>query len=182
MNLFTPTWFMEGLWHPPQTPSQLLVLLALAVFAGQQGRLFPGSLLLFFIASLIGGFVLNHFYTPNWNVELFLLVIALITSLLVVLRLELSPGLSKWVLLPFALISGVMLGLDSTPIMIPGLGNEITYNWLAGALTSMLLLFSVLNALSYVSRNLVNGVVLRVAGSWIATSALFVLTLLFVKQ
>ena len=66
--------------------------------------------------------------------------------------------------------------------MIPGLGNEITYNWLAGALISMLLLFSVLNALSYVSRNLVNGVVLRVAGSWIATSALFVLTLLFVKQ
>lgn len=182
MNIFYSTWFLEGFWHPPKTPSHLLLLLAIAVLFGQQGRLFQGKTIIktgmVFISGLITGFVINHYYEPAWSVELILLIAALVVSLLVVLRLALPQLLPLF----FVLIAAVLLGLDSRPIVIPGFGNEVMYQWLAGVLLSMLLLLSVFTLLSHVSRNLVNGVVLRVAGSWIATSALFVLTLLFVKK
>ena len=168
---------MEGFWHPPQTPSQLILVIALAVLLGQQAWFPSIKKLLLFIGSLTVGFIINHFYTPEWSVELILLIIALIIGLLVTLRLKLSAML----LLPLLIISGSILGLDSRPIMIPGFGNSIMINWLLGATASMSAIFMLLNVVSYVLRNLINGVVLRVIGSWIATSALFVLVLMTVK-
>ena len=168
---------MEGFWHPPQTPSQLILVIALAILLGQQAWGISIKNISIFIGSLIIGFSINHFYTPTWNVELLILIIALIIGLLVTLRLKLSP----LILLPLLIISGSILGLDSRPIMIPGFGNSIMINWLLGATASMTAIFVLLNLLSYVLRNLINGVVLRVIGSWIATSALFVLVLMTVK-
>lgn len=178
MNFFSTTWFMEGFWHPPQTPSQVMLVIALAVLLGQQTWTTSLKTITLFIFSLAVGFVINHFYTPNWSVELLLLSIALAISLLVTLKLTIAKPL----LFVLLIISGVIIGLDSRPIMIPGFGNSIVINWLLGATSSITVLFVLLNLISYMLRNLINGVVLRVIGSWIATSALFVLVLMFAKH
>lgn len=177
MSLFSPTWFMEGFWHPLQTPSHLILLLGLAILLGPHGKQAIFRNLFVFVGSLFTGFIIHYFYAPTWNLQLLLLVSALCIGLLVILRLQL-PTI---VLFLLSTISGIMLGLDSNPIMIPGLGNSIMYHWLAGATVSMTLLLLVLSTLSFALRNLINGVALRVIGSWIATSAIFVLTLLLVK-
>lgn len=175
--MFSSTWLMEGFWHPLQTPSQLILLVSLAVLLGQQNKLTLPKIITAFVGFLCLGFVINHFYPLAWDVELLLLIVALGISLLVTLRLKLSV----FVLLPIILLSGLVLGLDSKPIMIPGFGNNIMYNWLVGVLVSMMSLGIMVGLTSYVLRNLGNGIVLRVIGSWIATSALFVLTLMLVK-
>ena len=178
MNMFSLTWFTEGFWHPLQTPSHLILLVALAVLIGQHNL--PAILknTLIFVGLLCLGFILNQFYEPKWNVELLLLITALNISLLVTLRMHLL-GI---ILLILSMISAVALGLDSKPIMIPGFGSSVMVNWFAGALVSMTLLLLLVSTLSYLLRNVINGVVLRVIGSWIATSALFVLTLMLVKH
>ena len=177
MNLFSTTWFFEGVWHPPQTPSQVILVVAIAVLLAQQSWFISIKNLSVFILSLIIGFIINHFYTPTWSVELMLLIFALTISLLVTLRLKLIAA----ILFLLLISSGIALGLDSRPIMIPGFGNSIAVNWLLGATASMSALFIAANLPTYFLRNLINGVVLRVIGSWIATSALFVLVLAVAK-
>ncbi len=181
MNLFSPIWFMEGFWHSLQTPSHLILLVSLAILFGQQAQHNQQTLIknsMAFVCLLCFGFVINHFYTPVWNIERWLLLIALGTSLLVIMRLKLSAVIVAIV----SLSSATILGIDSKPIIIPGFGESIQYNWLAGVVVSTVILLTALGLFSFTLRNVINGVVLRVMGSWIATSALFVLTLLFVKH
>ena len=178
MNMFASTWFMEGFWHPLQTPSHLILLVALAVLIGQHGWSGILKSTLVFLAGLSIGFVLNQFYEPKWNMELLLLIAALSISLLVALRVQTL----SLILTLLSIIVAITLGLDSKPIMIPGFGNGVMYNWLAGALVSMTILLLFVSSLGCLLRNIINGVALRVIGSWIATSALFVLTLMMVKH
>jgi urease accessory protein len=178
MNMFASTWFMEGFWHPLQTPSHLILLVALAVLIGQHGWSGILKSTLVFFGALSIGFVLNQFYEPEWNMELLLLIVALNISLLVALRMHIL----SIIMTLLSIIVAVTLGLDSKPIIIPGFGNGVMYNWLAGALVSMIILLLLVSTLSCLLRNVINGVVLRVIGSWIATSALFVLTLMLVKH
>ena len=178
MNIYTPTWFIEGFWQPLQDPSQLILLVSLGLLSGQQGQHVITKNLALFAGSLGIGFILNHFYTPIWNVERSLLISALSMSLLVTVQLQLPRVL----LFLFNISSGIMLGWASTPISIPGFGNSIMYNWSSGVLISMTLLLAVVSYLSFLLRNLIHGIALRVIASWIATSALFVLTLLFIKS
>ncbi len=178
---FSSTWFLDGFLHPLETPSHLILLIGIAVLLGQQGgvNLVRNFLLLSF--SIIAGFVVNHYLSPNTNNELILLVLALLVSLLIVLRLEYKLAWVQWLVAVLAVISGLILGLDSSPIIIPGLGANTFYNWLFGAAVSIIAAVITIALISFMIRNILQGVILRVIGSWIATSALFVLTLLLTK-
>ena len=178
MPLFSPTWFLEGFWHLLQTPSQLIMLIALAFLLGQQGKPFITRNLLIFFVSVGIGFVANTFYTASWNNESLLLILALFFGLLIALLWKLPA----YILLLFSFFSGVLLGFDSSPLVIPGFGNSVAYNWFLGVATSIALIMITVSSLALAIRKLINGVILRVIGSWIATSALFVLTLLMVKH
>lgn len=171
MSWFTPTWFLQGLSHPLQTPSHIILILGLAFLLGQQGRL---KSLLFLPFAVITGFALNHYALLAWNTELILLVLALICGLLLVLRFTL-PAIITLSLLAFC---GIILGLDSSPVMIPGLGMNSIHSWRLGAAITLVLGVTVLSLPAYYLNHFWNGIILRVAGSWIATSALFVLTLM----
>ncbi|MCF6191348.1 MAG: HupE/UreJ family protein [Cocleimonas sp.] len=171
VSWFTHTWFMQGIMHPLQTPAHLILILGLAFLLGQQKQ-FKSLLLLPIV--VLAGFVLNHYSLINWNTELILLALALICGLLLVLRLNL-PAFITIVLL---IVCGVTLGLDSSPIMIPGLGSNSIISWRLGAAVTINIGIAVLALLAYLLNHYWNGIILRVAGSWIATSAIFVLTLL----
>ena len=108
------------------------------------------------------------------NTELILLILALICGLLLVLRLNLGYYFPLFLLM----LCGVVLGIDSSPVMIPGLGSNSVYSWRLGVLVMMSLSSIVLTLIAYAIGRFWNGIILRVAGSWIATSAIFVLTLM----
>jgi len=183
---FAPGWFSQGVFHPLQTPSHILLLLGLGLLIGQQQRQ-VGSLLIFSF-SVILGLVLNQTTSFDLNVsfsngfefsfELILLVLGLVISLLVIIKLPL-PKLLMWLI---AIVSGLALGFDSSPILIPGLGATSIYNWLAGAATSFIGVIALTIMIAYILNKLWNGIVLRVLASWIATSAIFVLTFMLLKN
>jgi urease accessory protein len=178
---FSSTWFVEGFLHPLETPSHLILLVALGVLLGQQASAHFIRNLLLFCGAVMAGFTLNNYFSLRWNNELILLLLALSVSLLAILRLDCRL---LWVLfiIPFVGIScGLMLGLDSSPIVIPGLGADTFYNWLLGAAIGIYSAVMLTAVISLLLRDLFQGIILRVLASWIATSALFVLTLLMVK-
>ena len=178
---FSTTWFLDGFTHPLETPSHLILLVGLAVLLGQQGGAYLIRNLVVFSSTIIVGFVVNNYLSPNTNNELILLVLALLVSLLIILRLDYRASWVQFIVVIFSIISGTILGLDSSPIMIPGLAVNTFYNWLFGAAIGISITVLIIALLSFLLRNLLQGVVLRVLGSWIATSALFVLTLLLTK-
>lgn len=184
---FSFTWFEKGLMHPVVTPSHIILLLGLGLLLGQQGKSHLVRHLALFALSIIGGFVLdqviNYFVSENAarlayeNNELILLLLALIIGLLSVLKLHL-PGAITMLLL---LVSGVMLGLDSQPHIIPGLHVSFS-GWIAGAALGIWSIVALLALVSLLMRDILQGMVIRVLGSWIATSAIFVLTLLLARR
>ena len=152
-----------------------MLFLGLALLLGQQKQL---KSLLFLPFAVLAGFLLNHYSLINWNTELILLALALICGLLLVLRLSL-PAFIAIVLL---IMCGIVLGLDSSPVMIPGLGINSIISWRLGAALSINIAIAVFSLFAYFLNHYWNGIILRVAGSWIATSAIFVLTLILAGQ
>lgn len=178
---FSVTWFLEGFLHPLETPSHLILLVAFGVLLGQQANAhFTRNLLLFYSAVIVG-FIINNYFPLRWNNELILLLLALLVSLLTILRLNDRLLWLQFIIPLLGISCGLMLGLDSSPIVIPGLGAETFYNWLLGAAIGIYSTVILIAVISLLLRDLFQGIVLRVLGSWIATSALFVLTLLMVK-
>jgi len=148
-----------------------MLLLGLAFLLGQQKQL-KGILLLPF--SVLAGLLINHYSLLSWNTELILLVLALICGLLLVLRLSLS----KFITIMLLVFCGIIVGLDSSPVMIPGLGTNSIISWQLGATLTINIGIVLLSLFAYLLNQYWNGIILRVAGSWIATSAIFVLTLM----
>ena len=148
-----------------------MLILGLALLLGQQKQL-KGILL--FPFSVFAGLLINHYSLLSWSTELILLALALICGLLLVLRLNL-PTFTSIILLVFC---GIILGLDSSPVMIPGLGINSIISWRLGAALTIIIGIAALAFFAYFLNRYWNGIILRVAGSWIATSAIFVLTLM----
>lgn len=123
------------------------------------------------------GFLSNHYSLFDWNTELILLVAALICGLLLVLKIRVPILLS----LALLVCSGFILGLDSSPIKIPGLGLNSVNSWRLGATVTMSLGLFLVTSFAYLVNPFWKGIILRIAGSWIATSAIFVLTLIIAK-
>jgi hydrogenase/urease accessory protein HupE len=182
MIAFSSSWFVKGLSHPAMTPSHIILILALGLLLGQQAKSgLPGRLAVLII-SLVIGFILNHYLSDSvknlFNTELILLLLALSIGLLTLLKLELNNAL----LMPVVLMTGVMLGLDSTPAMIPGLRSVSINSWLMGAGSGIVALVTLICLTSLLLRNVLKGLILRILASWIATSAIFVLTLMLAKH
>lgn len=182
MSGFSTQWFMDGMLHPLQTPSHAMVLVGLALLLGQQvnTRFVRGLTLL--TISVLMGMVINHYFASSLagllNNELILLVLALSIGLLIIMKL----GLHDLIIMLTVIICGVMLGLDSSPTIIPGIRSSSIYSWLSGTAVSIVVSISLVSLVSLMLRKLLEGIVLRVMGSWIATSAIFVLTLLLTKH
>jgi len=173
---FTPSWFMQGMLHPLQTPSHILLVLGLGLLIGQQ-RLLLSSLLLFSFSVLVG-LILNQTIKPDFDIELMLLAVGLFVSLLVIIKLPL-PSL---LIIFLAIISGIGLGLNSSPILIPGLGSTSIYSWLIGVTCSFIAGALITTRIVYFINNYWQGIILRVLASWIATSTIFVLTFILIKH
>ena len=167
---------MQGFMHPLLTPSHILLILGLGLlFAQQKNQI--SSLLLYAVA-LITGLIIKQMSHIKLDFELILLGAGLTASLLVILKLDL-PILLVWML---AVFSGIALGLDSSPVLIPGLGTTSINNWLVGAACSFVLIILLTTLIARFINRFWQGIILRVLASWIATSAIFVLTFMLIQQ
>ncbi|QLQ31811.1 MAG: HupE/UreJ family protein [Candidatus Thiothrix singaporensis] len=166
---------MGHFWH---FPAHVVVLVGLGLLLGQQGAQPVRTGWLAFAAAIVVGLGLAQLYAVRWNISMFLLIVAGVVGCLLALRLRLPV----WLYLLLAAVAGVLLGLDSSPAMIPGMKALKMYAFMAGAVVADTLALLLLALLALGLRTLLDGVVLRVLGSWVAASALMVLTLMFAHR
>jgi urease accessory protein len=172
--------FGAGALDPVSTPSHLIVVVALGLLLGQQGKAHWKAALPSFIVSLIAGLVLSNFYNNPFPLDntLILLFIALVAGLLAVLAYPIPRWLT-WIL---AVKAGMVLGLDTIPPALPGISPHKIYLTLAGAACSSSILLLGIALLSLYLCKLWEGIALRVLGSWVTASAMLTLALRFTHK
>lgn len=171
MNSF----FLQGLLHPFLTPAHLIALLALGILLGQQAKKNGYSALLIFIAFTLASLVSTRLYRADINSEIILLILAGCLGIITALKLSLS----KWIALIFAIVTGSLIGIDSAPVIIPGLKASKIYADMAGTFVSVSIILIAVSLLSQLINKLWQGIALRIIGSWVFASALMVLALMF---
>ena len=161
-----------GLLHPLVVPAHAAAIVALALLIGQQkwGRNVPMAYL---VGVLLGLCAIAMAYVPKFTEER-LLAFAAITGLLVALARPLSQALG--VLLAAA--TGLSLALDSPPEALALMQANLTL--LGTALGAVLLLLVLLQGTARL-RHHWQRIGARIAGSWIAASAILVLALRLVR-
>jgi len=169
------SFFLQGLQHPFLTPAHLITLIALGVLLGQQAKRNGYSALLTFIAFVLASLVSTRFFRIDINAEIILLSLAGLMGVLTAIKLSLPNSIT----LIFAIIMGGLIGIDSAPVIIPGLKAAKVYADMAGTLVSASLILISISLLSQLINKLWQGIALRIIGSWVFASALMVLALMF---
>ena len=167
--------FNQGFWHFLQAPSHIVVLFGLGLIIGQQGERAIYAGLSAFAVSVIAGLLLTQLVTITWSPDIVLLGSAIIVGGMLALRLDLPV----WSVALLVAVPGLLIGMDSKPVMIPGMKRSMVYAALAGAALSTCFAVWLVALPSLLLRSVLNGIVLRVLGSWVTASALMVLTLMF---
>ena len=170
--------FQLGFWHFLQAPSHIIVLFGLGLLMGQQGSRVMRFGLLAFALTIIGGLLLTQLVTLSWKHDIVLLILAIVIGVLLALRLKLPT----WSSALLAAVAGILIGIDSAPSMIPGMRAAMTYASLAGTALSTCLAVLIVGLPSLLLRSPLNGIILRVLGSWVSASALMVLVLMFTPR
>jgi hypothetical protein len=165
-----PAGIVGGLVHPVSTPVHVVALTGLGLIAGRNFLSTGAAIIVAFglgLAAGLGAIAWGAGETPASDV---LLVSATLCGLMA------ASGLTAPVLLavPVALVSGVALGLDSPPQSIL-LGEAVAM--LIGTACGGIGALAMIAFLAFASGRLWHGVLLRVAGSWIAAIAILVLAL-----
>ena len=164
---------VSGLLHPLSTPTHVVVLTSLSLIAGRNfvpaGAAIIGAFALGLAAGL-GAIAWGVGETPASDV---LLASATLCGLIAASGITVPVPLA----VPVALVSGSALGLDSPPQSI--LLGEAVATLIGTACGGIGALTVSAFAASQIAR-LRRGIVLRVAGSWVAAIAILVLALRWV--
>ena len=161
--------FYNGFLHPLFVPAHLLSLLALGLLFGQQGpRLHTPAILGFLSASVLG--LLSTLLIEPIAVERVLLSGAGLLGLLIAAKRVVPVYLSA----VLGAVLGITIGLDSAMVELSG--NERLASLLGSGIGIYLLLLYPMALADYFNRRAWQQIAIRVLGSWIAASALLVLT------
>ena len=166
------TALFAGLLHPLVVPAHVAAIAALALLIGQQNwdRNVPMA---YVVAVLLGLGAIAMAYVPKFTEER-LLAFAAITGLLVALSRPLPQELG--VLLAAAV--GISLALDSPPEALAL--REANLTLVGTAVGAVLLLLALVQGTSRLRRHW-QRIGARIAGSWIAATAILVLALRLVR-
>lgn len=160
--------FYDGIAHVAMTPSDLLVVVAFALLAGQGGtRTARWTLLLLPLAWLVGGAfgALRPIEAvPPLLTTLTFGVAGALAALRVPWRAEAVGGL--------ALVAGLLHGYASGATMTPGGANALM---LAGAVTAAFCVLALISAHVTLLRAGWTVIAVRVGGSWLAAAALLMI-------
>ncbi|RVU84264.1 hypothetical protein EOL70_12315 [Leucothrix sargassi] len=166
--------FEKGLLHPLAVPTHLIAIFAVGLLLGQQGLRCLSIGLPTFLVALAAALVMTRYQSASWDPEMILLPLSAITGLLLTLRRQWYLALS----LIIAVVVAVVIGMDSSVPMIPGLQTRKIYASLAGTGVTVSGLLFVVTLIAYALRNLIHGIIIRILGAWAAAGAVLVLALL----
>lgn len=172
--------FTPGFLALLQMPAHLVVLVACGLLLGQQGvshwhRAFIG----FVVSLLVGMWLANpvQFVLPL-NKELALLVVAMLVGLLVIV----AYPLPRWLIILLVSLVAFLVGMDTVPVMLPGIAPRKLYWTLAGSAVGGFLLLLVATLVGRVLHKVWEGIGVRVLASWVTASALLTLALYLVQK
>lgn len=156
--------------HPLSTPAHVVMLLGLGLVAGRIFRPARAAIIVAFALGLAGGLG-----AIAWGVgETPASDVLLASATLCGLTAASNFAVPAWLASPVALVSGIALGLDSPPQSIL-LGEAVAM--LVGTACGGIAALAVIAFLASAIARLWQGILLRVAGSWIAAIAILVLAL-----
>jgi urease accessory protein len=162
--------FAGGLLHPLSMPVHVIALIGLGLIAG---RIFLAAQ-----AAIIGAFALGlatGLGAIAWGIgETPASDVLLAGATLWGLTAASNFAVPAWLASPMALVSGIALGLDSPPQSIL-LGEAVAM--LIGTACGGIAALTVIAVLASAIARLWQGILLRVAGSWIAAIAILALAL-----
>lgn len=160
--------FYDGIAHIALTPSDLLVVVALALLAGQRGtRAARWALLALPVTWLVGG-VVGASLSAGAALPLLTTLTFGVAGALIALNVKLpAAGVAL-----LAVAAGLIHGFVNGGTMVPGGAGPLA---LAGAVTAAFWLFAVLAAQVATLRVGWPQIAVRVAGSWLAAAGILML-------
>jgi urease accessory protein len=161
--------FYGGLLHPLLVPAHMLALAGLGLCIGQQSPRHRAVLLALFAASLVAGIIIIVSAFAVTAAEYAILAVAAAAGLAVAVARP--QGL---VSAPLPVVAGGAIELDSVPQEI---SMSATFLALTGSAVAAFVIVMVLSDLTVYWRRDWQRIAVRVAGSWIAASAILVLAL-----
>jgi urease accessory protein len=162
--------FAGGLLHPLSASAHVVVLIGLGLVAGRIFLPARAAMIVAFalgLAAGLGAIAWGVGETPASDV-------LLASATLYGLTAAFNFAVPAWLASPMAVVSGIALGLDSPPQAIL-LGEAVAM--LIGTACGGLAALAVIAFFASAIARLGQGIVLRVAGSWIAAIAILVLAL-----
>lgn len=169
-------WFWNGLWHPLWATSHVLCLIALALFSVQHGKLGVRAVWFGVLPSLILGLVLTHFISIPHG-DYYLLSGTVIIGLLVAAR---PPKLPLAIITFLALLSGLVIGLESIAPTIPGVKAWQMTEYLIAVGVSCCMMLGVAQLIAWFLNKPWQGLAVRILGAWLTAGAGMVLALLLI--
>lgn len=169
-----PLGFVDGFMHPLIIPGHILVILASAMLAGQQGFKALGQSALVFALSFVLGLAASSYFTPPREIALVFIILTVLCGALVVV----SIMLPRYVYLPLIALAAGLVGLDTDFVSD---GNSLILTN-AGALMSSTLVFiylDILVAKIYEDWPAWMEIGVRTVGSWIVAVSLLTFALVF---
>ncbi|MGV3632930.1 MAG: HupE/UreJ family protein [Pseudorhodoplanes sp.] len=162
--------FPGGLLHPLLVPAHVLTLIALGLLSGSCATRTQIRLLGVFAAAAIGAFALIAMAYSATQADSLVLGLGAATGLLLAANVTLPAPAAAAVT---AAVSGAVI-FDSVP---PVLTVAETASSLAGTALSALVLVAATALISHALPQRIRPIAIRIAGSWIAASAIMVLAL-----
>lgn len=164
--------FLNGMVHPVLVPAQLIIIISLGLWFGQNNPAKHQNAVLSFLAACILGLISAGLFNEK-DISTLLLLVAILLGLLVVTGIP-TPEFVYYLL---GVLSGFILGMDSSPGELAG-SAKIASLFGSGVGIYFLMLYAM--ALSEtLSVKPWQTVLVRILASWLSASALMVLALAF---
>ncbi|MCB1725521.1 MAG: HupE/UreJ family protein [Gammaproteobacteria bacterium] len=168
--------FWNGFLHPLLTPSHVLLLVSMGLLLGTREQHAASRALSVFLAATCAGLFVAGLKGRFVDLVTPLLVAAAVLGILAAWR----PRLPDVLTFVIAAVCGLTLGVDSTQETYAG--KDLIVALFATGLAVFLAMLYLLAAVEFLHRYRWLSVGVRVLGSWIAASALIVLTLQFAPK
>ena len=167
--------FFNGMLHPVLVPAQVLVILALGLWFGQNKPAENKSTILLYLFAVIAGLIAANF-SLGIDVSIALLVGTVAVGLLIISHIILP----KSIYMLIGILLGFIVGLDSAQNDLSARAKWVTL-FGSGVGIYFLLLYAMALSES-LSKKTWQNIVVRVVASWISASALMVLALNFAVE
>ena len=160
--------FYDGALHLIVTPGDLLIVIGIALLGGLQGSAIARAMLVSLLAGWLAGALISFALPATLSFDRVVVVAFGLLGVLVLL----DRRMPRTAIIAFAITVGVAQGLGAA---LSIRGQTMSWLWLAGALSSLVIIATLLAALVVAARAPWMKIAVRAIGSWLAAVSLLML-------